>query len=59
MIKFVVNVTGIVVKEKAYKLLVEIFEGKRLVQASGCKFEVDVKKAIRIRTLRDGIALSG
>jgi hypothetical protein len=48
-----------VVKEKGYKILVRIFEGKRLVQMSGCRFEVDIKKAIRIRTLRVGIASSG
>jgi hypothetical protein len=47
------NVTGKVMKEKAYKILVGIFEGKRLVQTSGCRFEVDIKKATRIRTLRE------
>jgi hypothetical protein len=48
-----------VVKEKAYKILVGVFEGKRLVQTSGCRFEVDITKANRIRTLRDGITSSG
>ena len=36
------NVTGMVMKKKAYKILVGIFEGKRLVQTSGCIFEVDI-----------------
>jgi hypothetical protein len=31
-----------------------MLEGKRLVQMTGCRFEVDIK-VIRIRTLRDGI----
>jgi len=47
-----------VVKEKAYTILVGIFEGKRLVLTSACRLEVDIKKVIRIRTLRDGIASS-
>jgi hypothetical protein len=48
-----------VVKEKAYKILVGVFEGKRLVQTSGCRYEVDIEKAIRVRILRYGIVSSG
>jgi hypothetical protein len=43
----------VVVNGKAYRILVGIFEEKRLVHTSGCRFEVDIKKAIRIRTLGD------
>jgi hypothetical protein len=57
--KIVERVTSMVMKGNAYKILVGIFEGKRLVQMSRCRFEVNIKKVIRIRMLRDRLTSSG